>query len=752
MIRRIRTQQTLLALIAATAFGLNEAQAVPTSTATFTASSTPPVRINEVLATNTKIANGATFPDIIELYNAGAIAVDLSGKSLTDDPALPQKYVFPNGTLIGAGSYLRIYADTATSAPGLHSGFALDAEGDQVRFHDTLASGGALIDSITFGFQIPDYSVARTGPGSNIWALSTPSPGAANGSAIQLGGPVTVLLNEWAGKITFRLDHDLIELFNTGPLPVALGGVRLTDDVSRPNRFTIPPLSFIDGTGFLPLYGADFVFGLDGDRETITLLGENGDQMDQVTVTAQAVDRSSGRSPDGAANMVNFTVPSPGISNQTSLPASHTALLNGLRITEVMYQPAAPSGSSDYEFIELQNIGSSALNLSGVRFTNGLEYTFANGTTLAPGAFIVVVNDRSSFLSRYPNSTSFMAAGGYNGSLDNSGETLALTLPAPWDVHILNFRFEPNWYSSASGAGKSLVVTSPATINPQDWREKSTWRASSALNGSPGAADSGSEDGPSTARLSNLSVRTSLAAEQTLIVGVVVAGGNRNVLVRAAGPALAGFGLTNVMADPRLQLYNDGTVTFDNDNWPAGMADTFKSVGAFPFEVGSRDAAFLQGIEGPRSIQARGTGAGLVLVEAYDTGTGNSPRLINVSARNRVGTEDNILIAGFNIVGEGTKQLLIRAIGPKLSAFGVSGVLADPKLEVYNSAGVKLTENDNWTAALAPTFEAVGAFALDAGSRDASLLVGLTAGSYTVQVRGADNGVGEGLVEIYEVP
>jgi hypothetical protein len=728
--------------------------AAPTSSSTFTAAGTPALRINEVLAANTKIANGSTFPDLIELHNSGAAPVDLSGKSLTDDPLLPRKYIIPNGTTIAAGGYLVINADDNTTAPGLHTGFALDAEGDLVRLYDSPGNGGALLDSIAFGFQIPDFSVSRTGASANIWALTTPTMGAVNAAAVALGSPAAIRLNEWAGKITFRLDHDLIEIFNTASQPVAIGGTRLTDDISRLNRFTFPVLSFIGATGYLPLYGADFVFGLDGDSETITLSGENNEQIDQVNLIAQPQDQSNGRVPDGGTVSVALPIPTPGISNQTPLPAGHTALLNNLRITELMYQPAAPSGSSDYEFIELQNIGTTPLDLSGVRFTNGLDYTFANGTTLAAGAFIVVVNDRSSFLSRYPGSTGFMAAGGYNGSLDNTGETLALTLPAPWDVHILRFRFENNWVQSASGGGHSLVVTSPATTLPQDWQRATTWRASAAVNGSPGAADTGTppSGGGTTARLSNLSVRTAMSSGQTLIVGVVVSGGgSRNILVRAAGPALAGFGLAGAMTDPRLELYNGTAVVFDNDNWPAALSGTFQSVGAFGFTANSLDAAFVQPIDGARSIQARGTGAGVILVEAYDTGTSNTPRLINVSARNRVGSGDDILIAGFNITGTGAKSLLIRAVGPKLTSFGVPDVLTNPKLEIYSEGGAKLSENDDWSPTLAPSFDSVGAFQLDLNSRDAALLTSLAPGSYTVQVRGSDGGTGEALIEIYEV-
>ncbi|MDP3070544.1 MAG: lamin tail domain-containing protein [Opitutaceae bacterium] len=751
MSSRVRVQLARPLQLAA-ALLVGTAAAAPTSSPTLPASGTPVLRINEVLTWNTRLAVGAAFPDMVELHNAGPTALDLGGKSLTDDPLLPRKYVFPAGTMIAAGGHLVIYADKDTSGPGLRTGFALDAEGDQVRLHDTPGNGGALLDSVVFGFQIPDFSISRTGSSGETWALTAPTMGAANAAPVPLGGVATVRINEWAGKITFRLDHDLIELFNPSAQPAAIGGVRLTDDVARPTRFVFPALSFMSPTGYLPLYGADFVFGLDGDFEVVTLFGENNEQIDQVTVIKQAPDQSSGRSPDSGSVLANYEIPTPGLPNNTPLPPEYRRLLDKLRITEIMYQPALSGGKSDCEFIELHNTGESPLDLSGVRFTNGLVYTFPQGTTLAGGAYIVVADKRAPFLERYPAAASSLAPGEYNGALDNSGETIALTLPAPWRVHILRFRYEPSWYPTASGAGRSIVIKSIETTQAKDWALRSSWRASTAVNGSPGALDPPQTMTGATCRLSNLSVRTSLEAGQTMIVGVVVSGGWRNILVRAAGPALAGFGLTSAMADPRLELYNGGTRILENDDWPASIAATAASAGAFAFTPGSRDAGFMQGMEGPRSIQVRGTGAGIVLVEAYDTGTGNSPRLINLSARNRVGTGDDILIAGFSLSGSGTKQLVIRAVGPKLAAFGVPGTLADPKLELYSSTGAKIAENDNWAPTLAGAFSMVGAFPLDAGSRDAALITTLTPGSYTVQVKGADGGTGEALIEVYELP
>lgn len=267
----------------------------------------------------------------------------------------------------------------------------------------------------------------------------------------------------------------------------------------------------------------------------------------------------------------------------------------------------------------------------------------------------------------------------------------------------------------------------------------------------------GGDPGPGgpNARLSNLSVRTNLAAGQELIVGFFVDGGSREILVRGAGPALTALNVPGAMTDPRLELFNGTTSVLSNDNWPASLATVFPTVGAFDFPAGSRDAAFLQGISGGRSVVARGTGAGIVLVEAYDTGSGNTPRMTNLSARNRVGTGDDILIAGFAISGTGNKRLLIRAAGPALTALGLSGALVDPKLELYTGGtpATKLTENDNWDANLATTFRSVGAFDFPNSSRDSAMIVTLEAGAtYTVQVRGADGGTGEGLVEVYELP
>jgi hypothetical protein len=257
------------------------------------------------------------------------------------------------------------------------------------------------------------------------------------------------------------------------------------------------------------------------------------------------------------------------------------------------------------------------------------------------------------------------------------------------------------------------------------------------------------------ARLGNASVRTTLAAGQDVIVGFAVSGGVSNVLLRAAGPALAGFGITTAMADPRIELYRESTKLLENDNWPSVLASAFAGVAAFPFAPSSRDAALQQVLGGAHSAVVGGSGPGVVLVEAYDLGGTGAARLTNLSARNFVGAGDDVLIAGFAVSGFGTLRVLIRAIGPTLGGipFGVPGVLADPFLEVRNASGAVVAVNDNWDPALAAVSAAAGAFGLAPGSKDSAVQVTLPAGAtYTAVVRGADGGTGVALVEIYELP
>ena len=132
-------------------------------------------------------------------------------------------------------------------------------------------------------------------------------------------------------------------------------------------------------------------------------------------------------------------------------------------------------------------------------------------------------------------------------------------------------------------------------------------------------------------------------------------------------------------------------------------------------------------------------------------------RVINLSSRAQAGGAAGTHIVGFVVTGARPKPILIRGIGPALSAFGVTGALADPLLTLFSADGRVITANDNWNDApnladLRAATAATGAFALAEGSKDAALLLTLDPGLYTAQVTGIGNASGQSLIEFYEVP
>lgn len=132
-------------------------------------------------------------------------------------------------------------------------------------------------------------------------------------------------------------------------------------------------------------------------------------------------------------------------------------------------------------------------------------------------------------------------------------------------------------------------------------------------------------------------------------------------------------------------------------------------------------------------------------------GSSANAKLSNLSTRGRVLTGDGRMVAGFVIEGSTPKDLVIRAVGPRLEDFGVTGALADPKISVYRSGEtVPMAQVDGWSADLNSIFETLGAFGLDADTTSAATRLQLAAGAYTVVVEGVDDGTGVALVEVYD--
>ena len=340
-----------------------------------------------------------------------------------------------------------------------------------------------------------------------------------------------------------------------------------------------------------------------------------------------------------------------------------------------------------------------------------------------------------------------------------SGETAALTVGATGSG--INYQWKRN--------GVAITGATDATYFVRSAGSEQAGVYSVAIANSAGSSTSGSVQLEVTTtndpgRISNLSIRSMAGTgEQTLIVGAVLGGdattGARPLLLRAAGPSLVPFGVGNALADPSLELLRDGSTLAVSHDWnnDAQIAAVAAGVHAFPFTT-SRDAALFRPdiIAGRYDMKISGVSdtTGVALAEIYDAALAPSPtapRLVNVSARTQTGAGASVLIAGFVIGGTTSKTVLVRAIGPSLVPFGVSGVLTDPRLELYRGDTL-LHANDDWenADALRAAFAITAAFSIADISRDAALLVTLPPGNYTAQVTGG-GATGVALVEVYEV-
>jgi hypothetical protein len=287
--------------------------------------------LNEVLADNRAAApNGFRFPDYLELFNTTDRTQSLNGMSLSDNVQRPGKYVFPADASIAPYGFLLVWCDDNTNAPGLHTGFALDNDGQTVALFTATTNGYTLSDSITFGLQVTDWSIGREADGAGTWQLNLPTPGDYN-VVLPPESPTNLNINEWMA--TDANGPDWFELYSPADLPVALGGLHLTDDLSDHVKHEVAALSFIGPRGFRqfiadedPAAGAHHVdFRLSGNGEAIGLYDQYGAAIDTISFGPQASGVSQGRLPDGTANIASFpTTASPGDANY--LPLSNVVI------------------------------------------------------------------------------------------------------------------------------------------------------------------------------------------------------------------------------------------------------------------------------------------------------------------------------------------------------------------------------------------------------------------------------------------
>lgn len=258
-------------------------------------------------------------------------------------------------------------------------------------------------------------------------------------------------------------------------------------------------------------------------------------------------------------------------------------------------------------------------------------------------------------------------------------------------------------------------------------------------------------------RLIQLSTRMQVGTgDNALIGGFIMQGAApKRLMIRGIGPS---SGLPGALVDPTLELLDRmGAIVASNDNWgdaankqdmiDSGVAPSQPSESGILVTVPSdTNNAFYTAI-----VRGVNNTTGLGLVEVYDLDSGPGSTLLNISTRGQVDVDPNALIAGFFIGGTESKNIIVRAIGPSLSALGVPNALDDPTLEFFNGQGTMLDSNNDWeTSANKAQIQASGVAPTNA--KESAVLQTLAAGPYTAVVRGANSGTGIGSVEVYQLP
>ncbi len=247
-------------------------------------------------------------------------------------------------------------------------------------------------------------------------------------------------------------------------------------------------------------------------------------------------------------------------------------------------------------------------------------------------------------------------------------------------------------------------------------------------------------------RLSSISTRGRVSSgEAVMIGGFEIKDGTKRVLIRGIGPSLP---LPNDLADPVLTLYNrNGDVIASNDNWKESQRAEIETTGYAPrFDSESAIVATLPPEPFTAIVSGKSGTSGVALVEVYNL-TPESGRLASISTRGYVGTGDDVLIGGFIIEGPEPKTVVLRGIGPSLSAYGVTNPLPATSIQLFNGNSVPLTSNTGWQ-------NGNGGFSTGLtppDPRESALSSTLAPGAYTVILRGANDATGIGLVEIYDV-
>jgi hypothetical protein len=289
--------------------------------------------------------------------------------------------------------------------------------------------------------------------------------------------------------------------------------------------------------------------------------------------------------------------------------------------------------------------------------------------------------------------------------------------------------------------------------------------ATATASASPGSTASPTATATATASASpvtqavNVSTRMRVDTGDNAGIGgfIVTGSAPKHVIIRGLGPSLTKFGFpsSELLADPTLELHGpQGFATVINNNWKDSQQTKIENSGLAPSnELEAAIDVMLAAGNYTAIVRGNpnGNGVGIGLVEVFDLDTSAASKLANLSTRALVRTGNNVVIAGF-ILGNngGNDRIIVRGLGPSLTAAGVANPLADPTLELRDQNGMLLKSNNDWAEDSTQASEISGAGLAPSNPKESAVAATLAPGAYTAILAGANGGEGVGLVEVYD--
>jgi hypothetical protein len=337
--------------------------------------------------------------------------------------------------------------------------------------------------------------------------------------------------------------------------------------------------------------------------------------------------------------------------------------------------------------------------------------------------------------------------------------TLARAVTLSWNANtesnITGYRL---YYGTADAPYSSMLEVSGTTATLSGLQNGATYTfavtaydttGAESVYSKPVSYTEGSARVVPPAILANISTRSNvLTGDQVMIGGFIVDGViEKKLALRALGPSLGSAGVIGAMKDPVLQVLDSkGTVVAQNDNWNV-TGEQVSSYGLAPGD--SREAALVVSLlPGAYSaiVSGQDNSSGIALFELYDL-SASIGRAANISTRSQVGTGDQVMIGGFIIGGMTANKVIVRAIGPSLSAQGVVNALKNPSLDLYDVNGTLINSNDSWRSN--QEAEIIASTLAPTDDHEAAIIATLVPGAYSAIVSGVNGSTGVALIEVY---